>query len=126
MAAASNDTTALQIGADDANDTPMCDHLNEAEPHCCNKSDVMAPAQTNVDDAIDTAAIVCHTVITGNARSLRQAAGEVRKHVNDRRPDLFGLTETHLKGDAIKQLFPPGYKAVARLDRSKHGGGLVI
>ena len=51
----------------------------------------------------------------------------MRKHANDRRPDLFGLTETHLiKGDAIKQLFPPGYKAVARLDRSKHGGGLVI
>ena len=30
-----------------------------------------------------------------------------------------------MKDDPVKQLIPPGYKIVARLDRTKHGGGLL-
>jgi hypothetical protein len=61
-----------------------------------------------------------------NARGLRQAAGELRQQLSQLRPTFFGLTETHLKGDAIRPLIPSGYKVAARLDRSVHGGGLLI
>ena len=60
-----------------------------------------------------------------NVRSLPQASGDVRKLIPSVNADVFFLTETHLKDDPIKQLIPSGYKAVARLDRTKHGGGLI-
>ena len=64
--------------------------------------------------------------VYGNARGLRQGSGDFRKAVVTRRPTFFAVNETHLDGDPIKQLIPWGYKVLCRLDRSKHGGGLVI
>ena len=61
-----------------------------------------------------------------NARGLRQGCGELRARVSKRRPAFFAITESHLDGDPIRALIPGGYKAAARLDRSKHGGGLLI
>lgn len=61
-----------------------------------------------------------------NARGLRQAAGELSQLIAEKRPPFFAICETHLNGDPIKPLIPSGYKEVARLDRSLHGGGLLI
>ena len=59
-----------------------------------------------------------------NVRSLRQAAGDVRRQIPSIDADIFVLAETHLKGDPVKRRIPAGYKAISRLDRSKHGDGL--
>ena len=64
--------------------------------------------------------------LLSNVRGLRQASGELRAYLAAHRPALIALTETHLKGDAIRTLMASKYKTVARLDRSKHGGGLYI
>jgi hypothetical protein len=65
--------------------------------------------------------------LLSNVRGLRQASGELRAYLAANRPTFVALTETHLKGDAINTLVPANkYKTVARLDRSKHGGGLYI
>ena len=61
-----------------------------------------------------------------NACSLRQGCDELRNLTNLKRPDFICLTETHLLKDPIKPLSPPGYKQVARLDRTINGGGLLI
>lgn len=64
--------------------------------------------------------------LLSNVRGLRQASGELRAYLAAHRPSFFALTETHLEGDSIRSLLPSGYETVARLDRSKHGGGLFI
>ena len=61
-----------------------------------------------------------------NARGLRQGSGELQKHADSLRPDFICVTETHLGGDMVSLLIPRGYKVAARLDRNKHGGGLLI
>ena len=62
--------------------------------------------------------------LLSNVRGLRQACGELRAYIAAHRPTFFALTETHLDGDGVKPLLQGGYKTVARLDRSRHGGGL--
>ena len=64
-------------------------------------------------------------VLLANVRGLRQGAAELRKRVNQFRPHLIGLVETHLLKDPLSGLLPQGYRPVHRLDRSKHGGGLL-
>ena len=64
-------------------------------------------------------------VMLANVRGLRQGAAELRKRVDQFRPHLIGLVETHLLNDPLSGLSPQGYRAVHRLDRSKHGGGLL-
>ena len=84
-------------------------------------------AQLMLDlESLDGAAVHSVGWLLSNVRGLRQAPGELRAYIAARRPSFFALTETHLKGDAIKPLVPSGYKIVARLDRSKHGCGLFI
>ena len=61
-----------------------------------------------------------------NVRGLRQAAGELSVIANQHRPHFIGLTETHTKADPLPALLPKGCRAVARLDRTRHGGGVVI
>ena len=46
--------------------------------------------------------------------------------MNDLTPDFFAVTETHLDKDPIRPLIPSGYRQVARLDRTHHGGGVLI
>jgi hypothetical protein len=47
--------------------------------------------------------------------------------VRQKRPALILLNETHLSAaDSVQLLTPPGYKVVVRLDRSRHGGGLLV
>ena len=60
-----------------------------------------------------------------NARSLRQASGDVQRQVTMIDADIFFVTETHLKDDPTRCLIPTGYKVVARYDRNKHGGGVL-
>jgi hypothetical protein len=62
----------------------------------------------------------------GNARGLRQASGDMCQQMSTARPEFFGITEAHIKGDPIKPPTLSGYKKVARLDRTNHGGGLLI
>ena len=63
-------------------------------------------------------------VLYSNVRGLRQAAGELRSLAQEEKPEIFVLTETHLKDDSVEaEMFPVGYKVVARFDRTKHGGG---
>ena len=64
-------------------------------------------------------------VLLANVRGLRQAAAELSKRVCEYRPHLIGLVETHLDGEPLGGLLPQGYKVVNRLDRTKHGGGLI-
>ena len=64
--------------------------------------------------------------IYGNVRGLSQARGDLRKSIVTHRPTFFAATETHLDGDPIKALIPWGYKVLARLNRTVHGGGLII
>ena len=64
-------------------------------------------------------------VLLANVRGLRQAAGELSKLVNEFKPHLVGIVETHLKGDPLSGLLPRGYRCVNRLDRTKNGGGLI-
>jgi hypothetical protein len=64
-------------------------------------------------------------VLLANVRGLRQAAAELSKRVTEFKPHLIGLVETHLLKDPLSGLLPYGYRAVNRLDRSKHGGGLL-
>ena len=60
-----------------------------------------------------------------NVRSLRQAAGDVRKLIACENVDVFVITESHLKDDPVKSLLPSGYKVVFRYDRTLDGGGVV-
>ena len=63
--------------------------------------------------------------LLANVRSLRQAAGDVRKLVSGLDPDVFFLTETHLRDDPINSMLPPDYKVVSRYDRTLRGGGVI-
>ena len=56
---------------------------------------------------------------------MRQAAAELSTRVCEYRPHLIGLVEAHLDGEPLGGLLPQGYKLVNRLDRTKHGGGLI-
>ena len=64
-------------------------------------------------------------VILTNVRGLKQASAELSLRACKYRPHLIGLVETHLCKDALSGLLPQGYSVVGRLDRSKHGGGLL-
>lgn len=65
-------------------------------------------------------------VLYSNVRGLRQAAGELRSLAQEEKPEIFVLTETHLKDDSVEaEMLPVGYKVVARFDRTKHGGGVL-
>ena len=64
--------------------------------------------------------------IYGNSRGLRQGSGEFRHTVMTHKPTFFAVNETHLKDDAMKQFVPYEYKVLCRLDRSMHGGGLLL
>ena len=64
-------------------------------------------------------------VLYASVRGLRQAAAELSKHPCKYKPHLIGLVETHLFKDPLSGLLPQGYSIVCRLDRSKHGGGLL-
>ena len=66
------------------------------------------------------------TWVYGNARGLRQGSCDFRRTVAIKRPTFFAVCETHLKGDPVKPLIPWGYEVLCRLDRSKHGGGLLL
>jgi len=65
------------------------------------------------------------TTLLANVRGLRQAAAELSKLANEFKPHLIGIVETHLQGDSLCGLLPHGYRCVNRLDRTKHGGGLL-
>ena len=52
-----------------------------------------------VHAAADQSAV---TWFYGNARGLRQTAGELRQQVNARVPDFIGITEAHTDGDPAK------------------------
>ena len=77
---------------------------------------------------IQTVAVDRHTVdwVYGNARGLRQGCGEFRKAVSVNKPTFFAVNETHLDGDPSKPFVPHDYKVLCRLDRSMHGGGLLL
>ena len=60
-----------------------------------------------------------------NARSLRQASGDIQRQVTMIDADIFFVTESHLKDDPTRCLVPAGYKVVTRFDRTKHGGGVL-
>jgi hypothetical protein len=64
-------------------------------------------------------------VLLANVRGLRQAAGELSKLVNEFKPHLLGIVETHLQGNPLSGLLPRGYRCLNRLDRTKHDGGLL-
>jgi len=64
--------------------------------------------------------------VYGNVRGLRQGSGDLRKAIATQRPTFFATNETHLDGDPAKPLIPWGYKVLCRLDRSSHGGGLML
>ena len=64
-------------------------------------------------------------VILPNVRGLRQAAGELALLANEFKPHLIGIVEAHLDGDPLGGLIPAGYRCISRMDRTKHGGGLV-
>ena len=58
---------------------------------------------------------------------MRQAAGELRAMVLLHEPAIVVFTESHLDGDSVEaEMLPAGYKVVARFDRTKHGGGVII
>ena len=71
-----------------------------------------------------------HTNVTGfygNARSIRQASGELSQQILDCDADVRAVTEAHLEeGDPVATLIPRGYKVVSRIDRNRHGGGIVM
>ena len=64
-------------------------------------------------------------ILLANARGLTQAAGEFKKRAIESSPHLIAVTEAHLLKDATYGLLSTGYTLVCRLDRTKHGGGLV-
>ena len=64
--------------------------------------------------------------VYGNARGLRQGCGDFRSEIAVNRPTFFAALETHQDGDPGKQFVPYGYKVICRLDRSMHGGGLLL
>ena len=61
-----------------------------------------------------------------NVRSLRQAAGDVRKLIAADDVDVFAVTETHLRDDPIRSLLPSGYRVISRYDRTVNGGGVAV
>ena len=61
-----------------------------------------------------------------NVRSLRQAAGDVRRLIVDADVDMFAVTETHLRDDPIRSLLPSGYRVISRYDRTTKGGGVAV
>ena len=64
--------------------------------------------------------------IYGNTRGMKQGCGDLCTAVASKRPSFFAANETHLDGDPVKSMIPPGYKIICRLDRNSHGGGLII
>ena len=86
-------------------------------------SDVTSPDGVFANSKVDTPALKWHLA---NVRGLRQGRGELRARLTKYKPEFFALTETHLKGDPLSALIPSNYKVVARLDRSLHGGSLLL
>ena len=64
-------------------------------------------------------------VLLTNIRGLRQVAAELSKLAHEFKPHVIGIVETHLQQDPLRGLLPVGYKSVNRMDRTKHGGGLL-
>ena len=94
---------------------------------CFNGGPELGDAQF-IMDLDSLAGVEQHDVswLLSNVRGMRQASGEVRAYIAAHRLAFFALVETHLDRDSVKPLLPPGYQTVARLDRTKHGGGLCI
>lgn len=67
-----------------------------------------------------------HEWMLSNVRGLQQASGELMQILHVRKPHFFLGVECHLDGNPLKPLIPSGYKSVRRLDRTKHGGGLIF
>ena len=61
-----------------------------------------------------------------NSRGLRQGCGDFKKAIVGNKPTFFAVNETHLDGDAASTFIPYGYKQICRLDRTIHGGGLIL
>ena len=66
------------------------------------------------------------TVFFANIRGLSQGAGDLCAAIQDCRPDFVGIVETHVDGASIGMYLPPGYAVVARRDRTRHGGGVLL
>ena len=66
------------------------------------------------------------SILYSNVHSLRQAFGELCKTCLLYHPFFVCLTETHLSGDPVDSICPPGYVMAAHRDRTKHGGGVLI
>ena len=62
----------------------------------------------------------------GNARSVRQASGDLCRQILDADADFWAVSESHLKDDPVTMLIPKGYNVISRRDRSKHGGGILL
>ena len=85
----------------------------------------------SIDELVDPSLVVRPTrhQITGfygNARSVRQASGELCRQILDTNADFWAFAESHRKDDPINMLTPRGYNIISRRDRSKHGGGILI
>ena len=65
------------------------------------------------------------SVLLANVRGLRQAAADLRKLTNLMQPHRIALVETHMQKGPLRGLLSAGYTAISRLDRTKHGGGLL-
>ena len=65
-------------------------------------------------------------ILVTKIRSLHQGCGELSVLVTTAAPHLLCVTETHLNGDSRSSFTPAGYVSVARMDRSEHGGSVLI
>lgn len=108
---------AAVVQTDDAHEEAMAAVVQTGDVHKAAEAAV-----------IQTVAVDRHTVdwVYGNARGLRQGCGEFRKAVSVNKPTFFAVNETHLDGDPSKPFVPHDYKVLCRLDRSMHGGGLLL
>ena len=65
--------------------------------------------------------------VYGNVRGFHQAACEIAIYMRAHSPHFGMFCECHLDpGEPLNRLMPHGYKVVARLDRTAHGGGLLM
>ena len=86
-----------------------------------------AIATTATSNTTDSTPVDHLHLLYGNCRGFKQAHSQVAAQARQRRPALILLNETHLSdADSIQSLIPPGYKCVVRLDRNRHGGGLLV
>ena len=96
----------------------------EGESSCCPQAGI--PLDSNNNNNANDAKSSCLNIVYYNARSLHPKMDELRAFVDIHQPHIICIVETWLCEDiSDNEIGLHGYQ-VLRLDRNRHGGGLLM